>query len=65
MCTDRDGECDGMGSEWEENVSWEESRSVIQLCARQEENEEKKTEKQRSGKEKERTHAVNTWRGEG
>lgn len=38
MCTDRDGERDRMGSKMEESVSWEESRSVIQLYARQEEN---------------------------
>lgn len=63
--TERPGIC-----QWGECVSWEKSRSVIQLCARQEGNEEERnTEELREGgkeevrlREEEKTDAVNTWR---
>ena len=57
MCTYRDGkgqERDRMEMERGKSVSWEKSRSMIQLCARQEGNREKKnTEESREGRKKE------------
>jgi hypothetical protein len=56
-------------TEWTQrgkSVSWEKSRSMIQLCARQEGNKEKKEELREGGKKKgrpreeERKIAVNT-----
>lgn len=43
-----------------ESVSWEKSRSVIQLCARQEENKEEERRKGRSQEEERKKNAVNT-----